>query len=48
LQSALAAAALLSLFGAIAALGVTRPRLAAVPVALPVEPEFVSVAGEAA
>ncbi|MBV9597173.1 MAG: DHA2 family efflux MFS transporter permease subunit [Chloroflexi bacterium] len=48
MQPALAAAALLSLFGAITALGVTRPRLAAVPVAAPVEPEFVSVAREAA
>jgi len=48
LQAALAAAALLSLVGAIAALGVTRPRVAAVPVAAAIEPELVVVAEEAA
>jgi hypothetical protein len=48
LQPALAAAGLLSVFGAIAALGVTRPRLADAPVALSVEPELVVVGAEAA
>jgi EmrB/QacA subfamily drug resistance transporter len=48
LQPALAAAALLSFFGAITALGVARPRLAAAPVAPAIEPEFVGVVREAA
>ena len=44
---ALVAAALLSMFGAITALGVTRPRVASVPVGATIEPELV-VVGEAA
>jgi EmrB/QacA subfamily drug resistance transporter len=47
LQPAVATAALLSLCGAIAALGVTQPRLATAPVAPSIEPDLVVVAGEA-